>query len=104
MNTDKVTTGPADQAVTPAPGRRGRALYPLVAVPVAILLGWGLVPLALYRAAGPTPPEGRVAHAAPAPNGPALYARNCASCHGPRGDGAGPTGRCPRTVRPPVRG
>jgi mono/diheme cytochrome c family protein len=58
----------------------------------SITFGWVVVPLALLRLSGrPAGGTERVAREGEAPNGPALYRRNCASCHGERGDGAGAT-------------
>jgi mono/diheme cytochrome c family protein len=94
------TTGPARTPAPPAAaaaaahaGRRWTAV--VLALGAAIALGWAGTALALYKLAGQPARTGPQAHArAPGgepPDGRALYAQNCASCHGVRGDGTGIT-------------
>lgn len=70
-----------------------RALF---AMPVFLVVGaWG-VPATVALKFGPPEVAPATAPQADPPNGAALFAQNCAQCHGPRGDGNGVANILPR--------
>jgi mono/diheme cytochrome c family protein len=87
---DAGPTGPV-AAAAPAPATKPAAAPAAAAAPATAQ--------AAAPAAAPAAPAAAAGGGAPAPGGKAdaskgapLYATNCASCHGPKGDGDGPVG------------